>query len=509
VKESIQHSHLRECLAGVLVVVACTAVALMLRPHLAAANLVMIYMVGVVLIAARFRRVAAVFTSVVSVATFDFFCVPPYLTLAVDDYEYLLTLAVMLGVALLISEMTTRIRLDAAAARAREKQTAALYDFSNRLASQSHAFEIVSTAAQLAENTFNARVTVFLPDHTGKISFSKRTSDRLFLPSTEQETAQKAFETGEKTTKHVAEIPGSEVLYLPIKGERQVLAVMAVLLESRRGALSADEQNLLNVFVRQTASAMDRSVAWSEAQSAGIRAETESMRTSLLSAVSHDLRTPLASITGAASTLHGHWERLDTKTRSELLASITAEADRLNRLLNNLLEVTRLERGVKIHKERFPLEEIVGSALHRLKAQIAGHRIVTDIPNDLPVVEIDPVLMEQVFINLIENGIKYTPEGNSIEIAARQGNQAVEVEVRDQGHGFAEGHEELVFDKFFRGKADKVRGSGLGLAICKAIVEAHGGSIRARNRSDGKGAILHFEIPIASVESNIVPKGRL
>jgi two-component system sensor histidine kinase KdpD len=217
------------------------------------------------------------------------------------------------------------------------------------------------------------------------------------------------------------------------------------------------------------------------------------MRTSLLSAISHDLRTPLASITGSAGTLSSHWDRLDPQVREELLNSITSESGRLSRVLNNLLEVTRLEGGVRLRKDRFPLEEIVGAALHHMGPQIAGRPIQTDIPADLPMVEIDDVLMEQVFINLVENAIKYTPQDSPVEIAARSRNGFVEVEVRDRGPGFAPGHEGRIFDKFFRGGGHEARGSGLGLAICRAIVEAHGGSIQAESRPEG-GAVIRFQI---------------
>jgi two-component system sensor histidine kinase KdpD len=189
--------------------------------------------------------------------------------------------------------------------------------------------------------------------------------------------------------------------------------------------------------------------------------------------------------------------------RNELLQSVTGEAERLNRLLGNLIEVTRLEGGVQLRKESFPLEEVVGSALHRLRSQIAGRTVRTSIPESLPLVVIDGVLMEQVFINLIENALKYTPKESAIEILAFPMDQSVKVEVRDSGAGFREGEEHRIFDKFFRGRSDTTRGAGLGLAICQAIVEAHGGTIEARNRSEG-GAVICFTVPAASPRE--VPK---
>ena len=335
------------------ILVACTLVAMSLRPYLALANLVMIYLFGVIGVAAKLHRHVAVFTSFLSVASFDYFCVPHYFSFAVADSEYLITLAAMLAVTLLISTMTSRIRFQEAAAAEREA-----------------------------------------------------------------------------------------------------------------------------------------------------RVEAESMRTSLLSAISHDLRTPLASITAAAGTLSAHLDRLDPHVRQELLGSITSESGRLNRVLNNILEVTRLEGGVRLHKDQFPLEEIVGAALHHMGPQIAGREIRTDIPAGLPMVEIDDVLMVQVFINLVENALKYTPQESPVEIAARSGDGFVEVEVRDRGPGFAPGHEGRVFDKFFRGRSHEARGAGLGLAICRAIVEAHGGRIQAESRADG-GAVIRFQLALGETKADL------
>jgi K+-sensing histidine kinase KdpD len=337
---------LLELIAALAVVGLCVVVSVALRPHLPEANLIMIYLIGVVAIAARFRRQVAMFASVASVAAFDFFCVKPYLSFWVSSQEYPITLVVMLAVALFISAMTSRIRVHAATAAERQLQV-----------------------------------------------------------------------------------------------------------------------------------------------------QTESMRTSLLSAVSHDLRTPLASISGAASTLYAHWEDLDTATRRDLLHSISGETEHLNRLLHNLLQAARLEGGVRLEKEWFPLEEVIGAALHRLQPQLSGRKIVTDVPTSLPMVAMDDVLMEQVVINLIENALKYTPLGTPVEIAAYGNGRMVDVEVRDRGPGFRAADRERVFDKFFRGQTGNVRGAGLGLAICRAIVDAHGGTIVAEDRPGG-GAVVRFSLPV-------------
>ena len=492
-------SRYRDFFRGFIVVAVCTAIVFPLRTHLAAANLVMIYLVGVIVAAAKTDKRAAVLTSILSVAAFDFFCVPPYLTFRVSDYEYLITFAVMLGLALFISAMTARLRAHASEAIAREAQTAALYRLSNNLAGRTRTFDIFKAAAELAEETFQSKVTVFMPDQAGHISFMKRTSDRLIVPSAEQTIAQWVFEHGERAGKGTASFRNASALYLPVKGEQRIFGVMAIVRTSTSVAI--ENVHLLDVFLKQTAFAIERAIAASTAQAAEVRVETESLRTSLLSAVSHDLRTPLASITGAAATLRSHWSRLDGGTRIELLSTVTDEAERLNRLVNNLLEVTKLESGVRLQKERFPLEEIVGAALHRLKAQLANRQVHTAIPSDLPLVAMDAVLMEQVFINLLENAIKYTPAEDPIEIAAGKHDSVVEIEVRDRGAGFPPDHEYRIFDKFFRGRTDNIRGAGLGLAICRAIIEAHGGSISAENRAGG-GAIIRFQIPLTDAKQN-------
>jgi two-component system sensor histidine kinase KdpD len=455
----------------------------------------MVYFLGVLGVAARLHRRVAIFTSILSVAAFDLFCVPPYLTFAVADYEYLITFAVMLIVALAISAMTSRIRLQALSAADREAQTRALYRLSEELAGQTRLSDILETATRLAEKTFGGRITALLPDDERKVAFTGRTSGPLSVPSSEQGIAQWVFDRGEKAGKGTATLPGASALYVPLKGASGILGVLSVVPGEPGETLSAEQQNLLEVLASQAALAIERNLAASAARDAEVRVETESLRTSLLSTVSHDLRTPLSSITGAAATLRSHWDRLDEKTRNELLESVTDEADRLNRLLDNLLEVTRLEGGVHLRKEMCPLEEVVGAALHRLRRQLASRQVRTDIPADLPMVAMDDVLMEQVFVNLIENALKYTPADSPVDITAARRGEFLTVEVGDRGPGIPEGEEKRIFEKFFRGRTDSARGAGLGLAICRAIVEAHGGSIEALNRAEG-GALFRFRIPL-------------
>lgn len=235
---------------------------------------------------------------------------------------------------------------------------------------------------------------------------------------------------------------------------------------------------------------------------AEIAIQTERMRNSLLSAVSHDIKTPLAAIYGAATSLLEEEDRLDPVNRRELVGGIAAEAERMNRIITNLLEMTRLEAGVHVKKDWYPLEEIVGAAATRFEHAFGGRSVRIKIPPDLPLICVDDVLIEQVFVNLLDNFLKYTPAGTALEIIAGQADSRILVVVRDHGGGFSPGDEKRVFDKFFRGKTDGVRGLGLGLAICRAIVHGHEGTIAAETAPDG-GAVIRFELPIGGAPPEV------
>jgi two-component system, OmpR family, sensor histidine kinase KdpD len=282
---------------------------------------------------------------------------------------------------------------------------------------------------------------------------------------------------------------------VPLKGANRIVGVMAILPGGHGETLNDDQHHLADLFANQTALAIERTQSQNAAANAHMQMETEEMRSSLLSAVSHDLRTPLASITGAASTLRSQGEKLAPSVRDELLESISEEALRLSRLVGNLLDMTRLESGMELRRDLYPLEEIVGAALQRLEPQLAGREVTAAIPEDLPLVNVDDVLLGQVLVNLLENAAKYSPPGSAIEIAATATPAAVQMEVRDRGPGFAEGEEKRLFEKFYRGKPEGVRGAGLGLAICRAIVMAHRGSIEALHR-EGGGAIFRIRLPL-------------
>jgi len=487
----------KEVLSATAILAAATVASILLRDSLAPTNLAMLYLGGVVAIAVRCSRWVAVAASFLSVAAFDFFCVPPYLTFAVSDYQYGFTFAGMLAVALVISELTARIRMQAAHAIEREASTEALYRLSSRLAGETRVFEAARAAASLAEDVFGTRAILFLPED-GRLSFRRRTSDHLPVPPSEEPLAQWVFDHGQKAGLRTDTLPSATALYLPLRGARETFGVLAVLPDPAGRIFAPEQQHLLELFAGQTALAIERTLSQRAAEETRVHMQTEQMRSSLLSAVSHDLRTPLASITGAASTLRSQGDRLPPATRQELLDSISEEADRLSRLVSNLLDMTRFEAGgVELRRDLYPLEEIVGTALHRMERQLEGRTVSTDLAENLPLVFVDDVLIGQVLWNLLENASKYTPAGTPIELAAFAQEDSVIVEVRDRGPGIPPGEEERIFQKFYRGQTAGARGAGLGLPICRAIVEAHRGRIQARPRPGG-GAIFRIRLPLES-----------
>jgi two-component system sensor histidine kinase KdpD len=498
-------SDLRAYGYAVAMVAAVSAVGWVLFPYLQLANLVMLYLLGVVAIAMRAGRGPSAVAAVLSVAAFDFLFVPPYLNFAVSDTEYLVTFAVMLTVSLVISGLTVRTRTEAERARQRERRTAALYAMSRELANTRGIHELLRVTSRHIAEVFRTRVAMLLPDASGRL----RPEDGLGAPfevdATERGVSQWVFEHGQMAGLGTATLPGASALYLPLVASDRTLGVLGARPTDPRAFETPEQLHQLEAFASQTALALERAILAEEAQQAQVRAETERLRNSLLSSVSHDLRTPLAAITGAASTLLEAEPRLDRPTRRELLETIHEEADRLNRLVQNLLEMTRLESGaLKIQAAWHPLEEVVGGALDRLAGGLKDRPVITRLPGALPLVPIDDVLIEQVLINLIDNAVKHTPPESPIEIAAWAGEGVVTVQVADAGPGLAPGEERRIFDKFYRGSTGSRRGVGLGLAICEGIVRAHGGHIWAENRPQG-GAAFRFTLPVTGASPPVSP----
>ena len=481
------------------VVAFCTAVAWVMFPHFELANIIMVYLLGVVGVAARSGRGPSIAASILSVAAFDFFFVRPYFSFAVSDTQYLVTFGVMLVVAVVISGLTIRIRAQAEAARHRERRTAALYAMSRELASVRGGENILSAATRHIAEVFRCQVVVLIPDDSGRPTIQAGLPAQFAMDTTELGVSQWVYEHRQMAGLGTSTLPGAKALYLPLVAPRGTLGVLGVRPAEARALEGPEQLHQLETFANQTALALERAQLAEEAQQAQVRAEAERLRNALLSSVSHDLRTPLATIMGAASSLLEDGTHFHRGTWQDLLQSIVDEAERLNRLVSNLLDMTRLEAGTHaVKKEWHSLEEVVGTALARMGKRLGNHPVAIHVPADLPLVQMDGVLIEQVLINLLDNGVKYTPRGSGIDISASSSDDAVLIQVADRGPGFGPGEEERVFDKFYRGQTADSRGVGLGLAICRAIVEAHGGKIWAENRPGG-GAVFRFTLPAKEV----------
>ncbi|MFD3166862.1 DUF4118 domain-containing protein [Herpetosiphon sp. NSE202] len=475
----------------------CTIVAQGIFPHLELSNLIMLYLLGVTWVAARYGRGPAICASLLSVAAFDFFFVQPYLTFAVSDVQYLLTFLVMLVVALTISTLTVQIQAQAETARQRERRTAALYAMTREFASIRGLDNLLQTAVQHISSVFEGQAAILLPNAKGQVRAIVGQQAGFINDQRELITAQWVYDHQQKAGMHSDTLPSAQAMYLPLVATRGIVGVLALQPEQPRRLLDPSHGHLLETFANQTTVAIERAHLAEEAQAASVQIETERMRNSLLSSVSHDLRTPLAAISGAASTLLDQNNQFDQQVQHELIQMIADEGERLNRLLSNLLDMTRLEAGaVQVHKEWQALEEVIGTALARLSPQIDQRALSIDVPEQT-FVPFDSVLIEQVLVNLLENCLKYTPSSSPIEIRAIQQVAMIEVQIADHGPGIPASALETIFEKFVRLQTNRSASSGvgLGLTICRGIIEAHGGTIWAENRPAG-GTIFAFTLPI-------------
>jgi two-component system sensor histidine kinase KdpD len=457
------------------------------------------YLLGIALVAARYGRGPTFFATLLSVAAFDFSFVPPRFTFSVSDVRYVLTFVVLFAIAAVISTLTLRIRDQATAARERERHTAALYAMTRELAATRGVTDLITIATRHVQDAMGGAAAILLPDGDGHVATPGGVPGPA-LDEKERSVAQWAFEHTKEAGRGTGTLPGSEWRYLPLMASAGAIGVLGVRLSREDHFDTPLYSRLLETFAAQAALALERAVLAERAQREQVEIEAERLRTSLLSSVSHDLRTPLGVITGSASSLLDSGTSLSDTRRKELLQSIVDEAQRMNQLIGNLLEMIRLESGsLRVQKEWQPLEETVGVALIRLADRTEDHPVSVNLPPDLPLVPVDAVLLEQVFINLVENAVKYTPAGTPIEITARPAEKSVLVTVADRGPGLPPGGEARVFEKFYRAAhGATATGVGLGLTICRGIVLAHGGRIWAENRPGG-GAAFHFTIPLTGV----------
>jgi two-component system sensor histidine kinase KdpD len=460
----------------------------------------MLYLLAVVVASARFRQGPAVVASLVGIASFDFFFVHPFYTFSVSDVRYVLTFGVMLVVALVLGNLTGRIRNQAESAREREQRTSALYGLSRELAAARDRDVVLGAALRSLRDTFAIEAAVLLPGEGGAVAVVG--SPPYPFDERERAVAQWSFDHGQAAGRGTTTLPGAGALYVPLASSGRAVGVIGLPLADTARFRDPAPRRLLESLAGQTAAALERLALAERSRESEVEVEAERLRTALLSSLSHDMRTPLASIEGAASTLLQETEPA-AAARRDLAATIVQESHRMGRLVANLLDMIRVEAGtLQVHKEWQLLSDVVGVALLRTEDQLRDHPVETAFPLDLPLVPMDEILLEQVFVNLLENAAKHTPAGTPIEVGAESRPGEVIAYVADRGPGLPPGEEETIFRKFHRG-GGSAGGIGLGLTICRGIVTAHGGRIWAENRSGG-GAIFRIALPITGTPPQLL-----
>lgn len=467
-----------------LVTLLVTALAWPLSALIAPVNVVMLYLLGTVVVALRFGSGPSALSAFLSVAVFDFFFVQPRLNFAVADTEYIITFVVMLTVGLLLSRLTAQQRAQARVAVQREKRTQELYVLSQELAIALEVNYIAEVAVRHLSALFDAEATLLLPTLDDRIQWPDGKALPASLKKADKGVAQWVYDHEQPAGLGTQTLPGSDAHYLPLKASMRTRGVLAIRPRDKRRIFAPEQHRLLETFATQIAISLERVHFAEVAQATELRMREESLRNSLLAAISHDVRTPLAGIVGAASSLLT--QQHNPAASRELLAGIHDEALAMSALASNLLDMARLQSGpVQLKKEWQPIDEIIGTALAAMQRRLQGHAVDVQLAPGLPLVDIDSVLMERVLVNLLENAVKYTDAGTALHIRADAGAENLRLAVEDEGPGLpAPG--EVLFAKFVRGeKESPTTGVGLGLALCRAIVEAHGGKIRAEERPGG------------------------
>lgn len=480
--------------AAVLGCALVTAIAAPLHPIVEITNTAMIYLLAVVFIAVYLGRGPAVLAALISVAAFDFFFVPPRFTFAVSDVKYLLTFAVMLTVALITGQLTAGSRYQARVAMSRELRARALADMSRELSAALILEQIADIASRFIERSFGAKSALLIADDNDKLGAPLGTSSL----SIDAGIAQWAFDHGEPAGAGTDTLAGSTILYLPLRAPMRFRGVLAIEPRNARWLLIPEQRRLLDTFASLIAIAVERVHYVDIAQKTTVQIESERLRNSLLSALSHDLRTPLTSVLGLSEYLSVSKPELSHE-QHDVVLSIRDETRRMSAIVNNLLDMGRLQAGaIKLNKQWQPLEEVVGAAMVATSHLLSQHVVTVNLAAGLPLIEFDAVLIERVLFNLLENAQKYTPAGSRIEISAQVKQADAEIAIDDNGPGLRGGMEEQVFEKFARGEAQTTTpGVGLGLSICRAIINAHGGRIWAE-KSELGGARFVFTLPLGN-----------
>jgi two-component system, OmpR family, sensor histidine kinase KdpD len=473
-------------------------IGMLLWPWIGFANIDLVFLTGIVAIAVRFGLWPSLFASVVSALCYNFFFTEPYYSFTISDPTNVIAVVFFTIVAIVVSNVAARARIQAIAAMGRARATELLYAFSRKLAGVGTLDDVLWATAYQTALMLKVRVVLLLSDN-GSIAVKAGYPPEDILDEADLAAAKWAWQNNRPAGRGSDTLPGAKRLFLPMNTGRGAIGVVGIDSDKPGPLLTPDERRLLDALIDQGALAIERVRLVEDMDRVKRTIETEKLRSALLTSISHDLKTPLAAVLGAAGTLRDLSDRLSPAEKIDLLSTIVDESERLNRFIANLLDMTKLESGAVVPNAALhDIGEIVGSALRRAGKILARHRVDVNLAADLPMVELDAVLFEQVLFNLLDNAAKYAPFETTIRIQSWQENASVFLQVLDEGDGIPPSDLERIFDKFYRAqKADRVRaGTGLGLAISRGFIEAMHGTITAANRTDKKGAVFTIKLPV-------------
>ena len=483
---------------ALLAVGTAVGVSELLWPWIGTQNTDLVFLTAIVAIAVRFGLWPSLLASVVSALCYNFFFTEPYHTFSIADPRNVVAVVFFTIVAIIVSNVAARVRTLAVTAMARARTTEALYVFSRKLAGVGTLDDLLWATAYQTALMLKVRVVLLLPEN-GSIVVKAGYPPEDILDKADLAAANWAWEHDRSAGRGSDTLPGAKRLFLPMRTGRGAIGVVGIDSDKPGPLLTPDQRRLLDALIDQAALAIERVNLVDDLDQAKRRVEADRLRAALLTSISHDLKTPLAAIVGAAGALKDLSSHLDDKAKADLVATILDESERLNRFIANLLDMTKLEAGsIKPNMARHDVSEIVGSVLERARKILARHKVEIEIADGLPMLELDPVLFEQVLFNLLDNAAKYAPPDTTIRIESWQERETVKLQVIDEGSGIPPEEVELVFEKFHRAsKGDQVRaGTGLGLAISRGFIEAMGGTIDAANRSDRPGAVFTIKLPV-------------
>jgi two-component system, OmpR family, sensor histidine kinase KdpD len=491
--------HGRNILLALALVGAATGFCELLRNFFDPTNLVMIYLLSTVVAAVYLGLGPSILVSVLGVLLFDFLFVPPYLSFAIVDLRFFFSLLALLATGIVISYLTSQFRRQTEAAWQRERQTAALYSLGRDLAVANDLDSYIKAILKRIKDTFEKEAIIFLPEPQNK-AILKPYSDNPDIKINETDSAEAhwAFQHQKIIGHGTDTLPNARARYFPLVTAREIVGVLALLEPGETKELTIEQERLMEAYANLTAVAIEGILLTQETRNFEILKASEKLQTALLNSISHDLKTPLVSIIGALSSLQDAEIKLDEKATEKLINLARGESSRLNRLITNLLDESRLEAGaIKINREASEIQDLVGAALDQLGQPESPHQVIIDLPADLPFVSVDFTLVVQALINILDNAFKYSPAGSLVEIRGRRTDNEVNLEINDRGVGIPSQDLERIFDKFYRvNRPEKVIGTGLGLSISRGIIEAHGGHIKAENRPGG-GTIIRLSLPVA------------